>query len=263
MGQFVSKQEVDFYDAAVQDWPGEIDFYRALAVNVKQRGGSILEVGCGTGRVALQLAQEGVPITGMDYSPIMLNAARQKSQGVSNVRWVEGDMQAFDLGQRFELIIIPGHSFQFMLNPASQMACLDCIHRHLRADGSMVIHLNHDDIGWLGDLSRGQGVEFEKAGEYRDQPSGGMMRQWVAWNYENSTQTASAVTAWETLAPDGSVRERQETSKKQLHCFFRYEMEHLLVRTGFSIDALYGDFFRQEFHNTSPDMIWVASAAKT
>ena len=68
---------------------------------------------------------------GMDLSPSMLAVARQKSQGLSNVRWVEGNMQAFELGERFDLILIPGHSFQFMLTPADQVACLNCIRQHL------------------------------------------------------------------------------------------------------------------------------------
>ncbi len=55
MGQLVSEQEVQFYDIVVTDWPGEIDFYREMAVEVKKQGGSILELGCGTGRVTLRL----------------------------------------------------------------------------------------------------------------------------------------------------------------------------------------------------------------
>ena len=85
MGQQVSEQEVQLYDVAVPDWPGEIDFYRAMTREVKERGGSILEVGCGTGRVALQLAQEGISIVGMDISPSMITTARQKSQELTVV----------------------------------------------------------------------------------------------------------------------------------------------------------------------------------
>ena len=157
MKQLVSKQEVQFYDVSVADWPGEIDFYMGLAKDVKEKGGSILEIGCGTGRVALRLATEGISVTGMDLSPEMIAAARQKSQGVSNVRWVEGDMKDFDLRERFDLIIIPGHSFQFMLTPSDQIACLECIQRHLANDGKLVVHLNHDDPGWLAELVQGEG----------------------------------------------------------------------------------------------------------
>ncbi len=151
MSYLVSEQEVQFYDEAVPDWPGEIEFYRAMAIEVRGRDGSILEVGCGTGRVTLQLAQEGVSIVGLDLSPRMLTNARQKSQGLSNVRWVEGDMKAFELAECFDLIMIPGHSFQFMLTPADQIECLTCIRHHLTPGGKLVVHVNHDDFSWLGE----------------------------------------------------------------------------------------------------------------
>ena len=262
MGQLVSEQEVQYYDVAVPDWPGEIDFYRVMAIEVKARRGAVLEVGCGTGRVTLRLAQEGVPIVGMDLSPAMLAAARQKSQGLPNMRWIEGDMQAFELGERFDLILMPGHSFQFMLTPADQLACLNCIRRHLASGGKLVVHLDHQHIDWLGDLIQGKGTDFELVGEYRLGSTGGSVRKWNSWTYEPSTQTASVVTAWEIIGEDGEVKERQETVKKRLHCVFRFEMEHLLARAGFEAEALYGDFFRQELQDTSPDMIWVARAGQ-
>jgi len=258
MGQLVSEQEVQFYDVAVSDWPGEIDFYRALANDVKDQGGSILEVGCGTGRVTLQLAQVGVPIVGMDLSPAMLAVARQKSLGLANVRWVEGDMQSFELGERFDLVLIPGHSFQFMLTPADQVACLTCISRHLTTNGKLVIHINHDDPVWLANLTQGQGTDFELRAEYRQDSGLASVRKWTAWSYEPITQTASAVDAWEFIGEDGSVKERQESAPKRLHCAFPFEMEHLLARVGFELETVYGDFFGQALHATSPEMIWGA-----
>lgn len=259
MGQLVSQQEAQFYDIAVSDWPGEIDFYRAMAIEIKKQGGTILEVGCGTGRVTLRLAHEDVPIVGLDFSPDMLAIARQKSQMFSNVRWVEGDMRVFDLQEHFDLIIIPGHSFQFMLTPHDQKTCLESIRHHLAIGGKLVVHLNHDDPGWLGSLNKGEGTDFELAGEYHQESMGYSVRQWNAWSYEASSQTASVVTAWETIGEDGSVIERWESVKKKLHCAFRFEMEHLFARTGFKVEALYGDFSCQELHNTSPEMVWIAS----
>jgi SAM-dependent methyltransferase len=217
-----------------------------------------LEVGCGTGRVTLQLAQTGIRIVGMDLSPSMLAAARQKSQHLPNLRWVEADMQAFELGECFDLILIPGHSFQFMLTSADQFACLTCIRKHLVPDGKLVVHLDHQNLGWLGGLVQGQGTGFELAGEYHQDLMDGSIRKWNAWSYEPATQTASVVTAWEIIGKDGVVMERKESVVKRLHCVFRFEMEHLLARAGFEVEVLYGDFSRQELQDTSSDMIWVA-----
>jgi len=260
MGQLVSEQEVKLYDVAVPDWPGEIDFYRALAGEVKVQ--SVLEIGCGTGRVTLQLAQAGISIVGMDFSPAMLTTARQKSREFPNVRWVEGDMVAFDLGQCFDLIIIPGHSFQFMLTPDDQLACLNCIRQHLTPQGKLVLHVNHDDLSWLGELAAGCGTKFKLKGEYPQDSTKGSIRAWTAWSYETYTQTASAIDAWEFIGEDGNVIERKESVPKRLHVVFPFEMKHLFARAGFEVEALYGDFFQHELQNTSPDMIWVAHAQK-
>ncbi len=258
MGQFVSEPEVQYYDISVPDWPGEIDFYLELARNVKMKGGSILEVGCGTGRVTLQLAREGVPIVGLDLSPSMLDRARQKSRGIPNLRWIEADMQTFDLGETFDLIILPGHTFQYMLTPADQVECLTHIRKHLDRSGKLVIHLDHQDLEWLGGLVEGRGTGSQMAGEYRTNDGEGFIRKWNAWSYEPSSQTASAITTWEVFNADGSLRKRSECALKKMHCVFRFEMDHLLARTGFEVEALYGDFFGGELQNKSTEMIWVA-----
>jgi hypothetical protein len=57
---------------------------------------------------------------------------------------------------------------------------------------------------------------------------------------------------------NGQVLSRVEREPIRLHCVFRFEMEHLLARVGFEIEAVYGDFFRQELQDDSPSMIWVA-----
>jgi len=90
MNQPIEDRVAQLYDASVPDWPGEIDFYRELAAEAQSNGGAVLEVACGTGRVAVRLAQDGVSVVGIDLSAAMLDVAREKSVGIRNVRWVEG-----------------------------------------------------------------------------------------------------------------------------------------------------------------------------
>lgn len=56
------RRVADLYDAAVADWPGELDFYHALAAEVNSRGQPVLEVGCGTDRVASRIARAGYTV---------------------------------------------------------------------------------------------------------------------------------------------------------------------------------------------------------
>lgn len=244
------------YDVTVPDWPGEIEFYRALALAAD--GQEVLEIACGTGRVTLQLARAGVRITGLELSSAMLAQARAKSAGVPNVTWVPGDMRTFDLGRQFGLVIIPGHSFQFMLTPEDQVQCLRCIQRHLRPSGVLVVHLDHQDLAWLGTLGPDLPGEFEFGAPIAHPVTGQRIRTAHAWTYERATQTAVVTTVWEEVDADGSVLARWERSPVPLHCVFRYEMAHLLRRVGYTIEAVYGSFDSSALANDSDSMIWVA-----
>jgi ubiquinone/menaquinone biosynthesis C-methylase UbiE len=247
----------ELYDLAVPDWDGEIDFYREFALQAKAHGQSVLEVACGTGRITLRLAQEGVNIVGADLDEEMLKVARKNSEGIPNVGWVRGDMRSLDLGQTFGLIIIPGHSFAFMCTPEDQIRALETFKRHLTEDGTLIIHLNHDDIDWLGDLVRDLGGKFDRVMDVTHPQTGRIMRKSNAWTFERATQAANVVSRWEEIGDDGSVLQTWER-KLSLHVVFPFEMEHLLARAGFEQRIVYGDFFKAPFNNNSPSMIWVA-----
>jgi ubiquinone/menaquinone biosynthesis C-methylase UbiE len=258
----MSQQDAQFYaqtyDVLVPDWPGELDFYRALVAEVKSGSGSVLEVACGTGRIALRLAQEGVRIVGLDLSPHMLKVARQKSAKLQTIHWVQADMRSFELDETFELGIIPGPAFQNLLTSEDQVASLECIRRHLKPGGVLVVHLDHQDISWLGELCGEKGGVFEAAEQFQHPQTGRQVRTSRAWVYERLTQTAIVQTVWEEIEADGQIVERQESGPIRLHCVYRFEMEHLLARVGFAVEAIYGDFFRQALRDESTEMIWVA-----
>ena len=245
----------ELYDLTVPDWPGEMDFYRELVQPAKAKNQSVLEVACGTGRVAIRLAEEGVKVVGTDLDAAMLEIARRKN---AHVRWARGDMRALDLGETFGLIILPGHSFQFMCTPEDQVAALETFIRHLEPGGTLAIHLDHQSVGWLGALLGDLGGKFEPGSDVRHPNTGHTLRRARAWTYEPSTQTAIVVSKWEEIGADGSILQEWERPPMRLHCVFRFEMARLLARTGFEVQAVYGDFFKNDLRADSSDMIWVA-----
>ena len=262
MSKFATERAREFYaqtyDVSVSDWPGEIDFYRELAAEANGDSQSVLEVACGTGRVAMRLSRDGIKVVGLDYSSAMLDVAREKSAGMSNIRWVQGDMRSFELGEAFGLVIIPGQAFHNMLTVADQIACLQSIQRHLVPRGVLVVHLDHQNVSWLGDLRSDKGGGFETAEQFSHPKTGRQTRTSRAWSYEPSTQTAVAQTVWEEIDADGKVTDRWESGPIRLHCVFRFEMEHVLALTGFEVEAVYGDFFQAELTDESEGMVWVA-----
>jgi ubiquinone/menaquinone biosynthesis C-methylase UbiE len=262
MATYATKRAREFYaetyDTVVSDWPGELDFYRQLATAAHAQGQAVLEVACGTGRIAIRLAREGVAVVGLDFSPAMLAVARAKSDGMDNVRWVQADMRSFDLGESFGLAMIPGHSFQNLAAAADQIACLQSIRRHLLPGGTLVVHLDHLSVKWLGHLTGEQGGVFEPAGTFSHPRTGQQIRTSQAWSYEPATQTAISQTVWEALDAAGEVTDRWESGPLRFHCVFRFEMQHLLERTGFVVEAVYGDFSCGELQDDSSEMVWLA-----
>ena len=248
---------VQTYDTVVSDWPGEIDFYQALTTQVYARGQAVLEVACGTGRVAIRLAKHGAEVVGLELSPAMLALARKKSARMSNVRWIQQDMTSFNLGEAFGLVLIPGHSFQFMLTAADQLACLESIRRHLAPGGTIVVHVDHQDMRWLGDLMGEKAGVHEKAGRFIHPGTGRTIQTFRAWSYEPSTQTATAHTIWRETTAEGHFKSQWERGPIRLHCVFPFEMEHLLALARFDVEAVYGDFFRAGLRDYSEEMIWV------
>lgn len=248
----------ELYDLSVPDWDGEIEFYRGFASEARDRGQTVLEVACGTGRVALRLAREGVSIVGADLDEEMLRVAHRKSEGVPGTGWVRADMRSLDLGQTFGLVIVPGHSFQFMCTPEDQVKALESFKRHLAPGGRLIIHLDHQSMDWLGDLTRDLGGKFELIKEVIHPQTGHSMRKSNAWTYERSTQTATVITRWEEISEAGLIVHTWEREPMALHCAFPFEMEHLLARTGFIERVVYGDFFKNPLNETSPEMVWVA-----
>lgn len=249
------------YDSAVPDWPGEINFYQKYAAEVKAEGGWALEIACGTGRVAIRLAEAGVNLVGLDLSASMLAVAKQKSQELDNLRWVEGDMRSFQIDQTFLLSLIPGHAFQNLTSSEDQVACLECIKRHLSPGGKLIVHLDHMNLAnmsWLGGLCEGESAVFKPAEEFQHPQTGNQVRTLLAWTYLPATQTVVLETVWEELDDSGGVLKRIEREPISLHVVFRFEMKHLLNRAGFKVESVYGDFFQQPLGDESPSMIWIA-----
>lgn len=129
----------EHYDAAysVKDDLVDRDFYLGLA---DEYGGPVLELGCGTGRITLPLARQGVDVTGIDASHSMLEVLRAKLAGEREgvrrrTRVIEGDFRTHQIGDRFPLVVIPFRPMQHMYTADDQLSALKNAARHLVDDG--------------------------------------------------------------------------------------------------------------------------------
>lgn len=248
------KIAAEIYDRTVSDWPDEMKFYESMA----SPASSVLEIACGTGRVCLRLAEANRHIFGLDASPHMIEIARTKGRSVASAEFGLADMRSFQLGRTFDLVIVPGHSFQFMLGIEDQISCLHAIRAHLAPGARLAVHVDHQDLAWLGGLPTDALGALDAPSDVQ-LPDGRRFRIAKRWSYQRATQTASVLTRFQQLDAEGSVIDSATRRPVQLHCFFRNEMELLWQRAGFEVQALYGDFSRTELGNASSEMVWLLS----
>jgi SAM-dependent methyltransferase len=117
--------------AAGEDVHGEANAVQAL---LARRPCSVLDAGCGTGRIAIELARRGADIVGVDLDARMLDQARVQAPDLD---WRLGDLATVDLGRTFDLILMAGNVLLF-LTPGTEPQVLRNMARHLAAGGIVV-----------------------------------------------------------------------------------------------------------------------------
>ena len=139
----------DIYDTFYPSFDADaLDSLEALA-----SGGRILELGVGTGRVALPLAERGLDVTGLDASEAMI-AKLQAKPGADRLRVIRGSFAKLPSqldGERFELIFVVFNSFFALLTQAEQVQCFRSVAEHLTADGRFLIEAFVPDLTRFND----------------------------------------------------------------------------------------------------------------
>ena len=110
------------------DVHGEASLVASLGVH------SVLDAGCGTGRVAIELDRRGLEVAGVDLDPSMLDVARKKGPGIT---WQEASLADVDLGRSFDAVVLAGNVMIFV-EPGSEGPVLANMGRHLRPGGLLV-----------------------------------------------------------------------------------------------------------------------------
>ena len=250
---------VDDYDLYARFY--DIDYSQADAdlLMIEQLaaccGSPILELACGTGRVLLPLARQGYQITGVDISPAMLAVTKLKitAEGLDEqVTLVEQDMRYLTLDRRFNLALVAVNSFMHLLTPEDQLAALIRIRQHLEPGGRLLLDLFNPDMGRLLDF-RGQ-VTLEKV--MIDPDSGNRLMKFRSEKADLAQQTISVSFMIDEIEAQGTVR--RTLFPFTIRYLFRGELEHLLQRAGFAVEAIYGSYDMDDFDADSDKMIAVA-----
>lgn len=241
------------YDAEHRSLAADIDLYLDLLHEARVRG-PVLELACGSGRVAAPLALAGYRVTGLDQSPAMLRRARVRRHGLppeaaARLRFSRQDMRCFRFDRPFAAAIIPFSSLALLPEPADRAACLDCVARHLSPRAPLVIDLpcpvpGSPDGGSRVVSSRFRlprwGNEVEKVVEEAADSDRGTIR--VRYRYR--------------LVPlaGGAPVELAEASF-ELARIERRQIEAQLYAAGFDVVAALGDYRGTPYGPSSPRLV--------
>jgi SAM-dependent methyltransferase len=131
------------YDRWCRSVVEDVDFYVDLAL---QAGGPMLEIGVGSGRIAIPTALAGVRVVGVDTSPVQLALARAKAARVGvELELVEGDMRALPPLGRFPLVTVPFRAFLHLRDDGERVAVLRGLRERLDAGGTLAFDVFHPD----------------------------------------------------------------------------------------------------------------------
>jgi len=229
----------------------DVPFWRQLALNTK---GSILELGCGTGRITLPLARAGARVVGIDRSEAMLARARRRVHRArlhDRIRLIRGDIRHLPFASRFGLVIAPYGILQSLLRDSDLKATLAAVHDVLDSGGTFGMELVADLPSWE---------------EYQKRVS---LKGW------RKARGGSHVTLVETVRQDPRRRltifdqtftERRggQRRTRQFSLAFRTltvpQMARRLEAAGFEVTALLGDYRGAAWDSRAE--VWIVMARK-
>jgi SAM-dependent methyltransferase len=228
--EYLDPRLVALHDELAPERP-DIPFYVDLAAQL--RAATVADVGCGTGRLAVELARRGHRVVGFDPSPAMLDAARRRPGG-DLVRWVHGDASHLTPGE-WDLVVLSGNVVQEITDDRALLATFAAIRRALRPDGRLAFD------------SRNPAA-----------------RCWIRWTPRDSRRTlAGGVEVWYANTRVDGDRVGYEThyrfpsgvelvSRGELRFRSYGWLKHALAGAGFAIHPMDAD---------APDLLFLATAA--
>lgn len=157
------QRRFDELAAGGADVHGEATLVRALGPR------TVLDAGCGTGRVAIELARHGIEVVGVDADPSMLQVAAERGPGIE---WVEADLRGFDLDRQFDVVVMAGNVPLFT-ERGTEDALVAGVARHVRSGGAL-----------LAGFSLGRGYELAAYDAAASSAGLALEQRWATWDGE-------------------------------------------------------------------------------
>ncbi len=236
--------DANIYDAMNTDL-ADLPFYQKWLPQNKEA--KLLELCCGTGRLTLQIAKAGYTITGVDFTPSMLERAKIKAAEIGlEVEFIEADIRTLELPDKYDLIFIPFNSIHHLYKNEDLFQAFQTVKSHLKTGGRFLLDCFNPNIQYI--------VEAEKqAGEIAAYTTvdGRQVLIKQVMKYESKTQINRI--EWHYFING----EFDSIQNLDMRLFFPQELDAYLISNGFEILHKFGSFDEQPFADESEKQIYV------
>lgn len=232
----------DLYDH-VNTFQNDLPFYKKWC---EKTGGSVLELCCGTGRLALPLLASGIDITGVDSSDSMIARAREKAsaQGL-DLEIVKADIRRFSLEKKFSLIFIPFNSLQCIYTNEDLVMILNNVRNHLEPGGWFLFDIFNPSI----ELMVMRKDDFHDTNRFNLEDGTSVVIS-ERCNYDEARQVNRV--KWRFTIGDEEVVENLD-----IRCFYPLEMDALLAYNAWTVVHKFGTFDETPFESKSLKQVYV------
>lgn len=237
------------YDALMYDglntFLTDLNFYKKWMP--KDKNSQILELCCGSGRLTIPLAKEGLKITGIDNSKSMLAYAESKAKSDNlNISFIEADIRTFDTPNTYDLIFIPFNSIHHLYKNEDFFDTLKVVNKHLKDDGTFIFDCYNPNIKYIVEAEKvkseianystidGRNVKIEQTMKYE---SGSQVNR-IEWHYFINESFHSI-------------------QNLDMRMYFPQELDTYLQWAGFELIHKFGNFEEKKFESDSEKQILV------
>lgn len=242
-----------YFDAENADKTDDLELYSQLAA---QFPGEILDVGCGTGRVLLHLAEQGHNVCGIDNNQAMLALLDHKLKSLPQLRQfidvVAADVLTHEFQRKLGLILLSYNALMHFREQDMQIALLRRLRDWLAVGGRLVIDL--PNAGPVFASPDTEAMTLERT--FLDKETGQLVMLQSVSYLDRATQMLDVEWIYDVIDGDGSVKRTIVPHK--LRYFFLPELKLLLERAGLALDAVYGDTDQSDYDADSERMIVLA-----
>jgi SAM-dependent methyltransferase len=241
-----------YYDAENAHFTDDLPLYSQLAARA---GEPILDVGCGTGRVCLHLAQEGSRVIGVDSSAQMLMMAQRKIENLphlsESLRLVQADVMAFSEGE-YGLILLPYNALMHFTTAERQIRLLRHLQGLLADDGLIAIDLPNAGEAYAAEDEAG--IILERS--FIEPDTGHLVMQQSVSTLNRAEQLLDVTWIYDEIENDATLK--RTLAPLQLRYVFPSELLLMLQLCDLRVEDTFGDYDQNPFTDGTPRFIAIA-----